>query len=109
MATQEWTPLILRKKNTTQGKRAHNPEGTKFFQRLDSDDPPPPPKVDMNLRNFVADTRMKKGWTRADLARHAQVRESDIRDIEHTVRVPPPTVLRKIMKALRPPKDSVKA
>jgi ribosome-binding protein aMBF1 (putative translation factor) len=77
-------------------KRKHNPEGTKEFRELDSDDPPPPKQMDKSISISIQQARIAKCLTQKDLAKGLNIQASVITEYESGKVIPDHQLLRRI-------------
>jgi len=105
MNHQDWEPVIVRKRSTTNATRSstkqrHNPLGAALFRELDSDNPTAPKKVNHATATSIQKARNAKGLTQKQLASRINVPASTINDYESGRAIPDRCLLNKIGRTL---------
>jgi|UniRef100_A0A6C0H3A5 putative transcription factor len=77
-------------------KRKHNPEGTKEFRELDSNDPPPPKQIEKSICILMQQARLAKGLTQKDLAKGLNIQTCVITEYESGKVIPNHQLVRRI-------------
>ena len=81
MDGQDWNPVVLSKK-----KNEKKPQLNENASTSEKKEDGAPPVVNFYTREFcqrIAQLRVKKGWTRKDLAGKLKIKESDLSAIEN--------------------------
>jgi putative transcription factor len=104
MQHQDWNTIVFNNKKEAEIKKkkdtTFNPEGTKKFRTLDSDDPDAPEKCSHDLRIKIQQARTSRKLTQKQLATQLNIPVTTISNYENGKEVPSRQVLSRISKIL---------
>jgi ribosome-binding protein aMBF1 (putative translation factor) len=96
---QDWTPVVLRKKQP-KPVIPQNEEGNKKKQQLLSDEPEPPKTLGRINGQVIQQARVTKKLSQSDLAKKINIQANIIKDYENGNVIPNKKILRLIESQL---------
>jgi ribosome-binding protein aMBF1 (putative translation factor) len=104
MQHQDWNTVVFNKKKDDEIKKkkdtSFNPEGTKKFRNLDSDDPDAPEKVSHDLKIKIQQARTARNLTQKQLATQLNIPVATISNYENGKEIPTKQITSRISKIL---------